>query len=173
VLKKIIFLDRDGVINKEIGYLHRIEDFVFIDGIFETLREFRQKGYEFVVITNQSGIGRGMYSEENYKTLDRWMKSQFEKNGILILDSFHCPHLPSDNCSCRKPLPGLFYQCFKKYNISKEKSWMIGDSETDIISANAAGIKNTLLVESGHPISKDIKNIPIIPSIKEANKVVT
>jgi len=85
VTKKVIFLDRDGVINQEVGYLHKIENFKFIDGIFKSLKSLQELGYYFIVITNQSGIGRGLYSETDYLLLDKWMKKEFEKNGIRIL----------------------------------------------------------------------------------------
>jgi len=172
VKKKIIFLDRDGVINEEVNYLRNIEDFVFIEGIFKSMHYLKELGYEFIIITNQSGIARGLYSEADYKKIDLWMKSVFKKHNLDILDSIHCPHKPEDDCNCRKPKPGMFDFCFQKYSISKENSWMIGDSKRDIEASLAAGINNNILVRSGHPISEGIKNIPIIDSIKEIHEVI-
>ena len=171
--KKIIFLDRDGVINEEMNYLHQIEDFIFIKGIFQSLNYLKKFGYEFIIITNQSGIGRGLYDEKDYQKLDLWMKSIFKKHNLDILFSIHCPHTPEDNCNCRKPKTGMFEYCFQKYSISKENSWMIGDSKRDIEASQAAGINNNILVRSGHPIPEDIKNITIIDSIKEVHQVIT
>ena len=151
---KIIFLDRDGVINQEVNYLHRIEDFKFINGIFDSLRALQELNYHFIIITNQSGIGRGFYSEKDYLLLDKWIKKEFEIKGIKILYSIHCPHTPEQKCDCRKPKPGMFINCFKLFQISKDDSWMVGDSETDIQAAINAGIKNTILVRSGHPINE-------------------
>ena len=111
--RKIIFLDRDGVINKEIGYLHKVEDFEFIYGVFSSLKKLQAIGYEFVIVTNQSGIGRKMYSLEQFQNLDIWMKEQFLRNRIKILDSFYCPHLPSDNCSCRNPKQACLIDAFQ------------------------------------------------------------
>jgi len=173
VKKKIIFLDRDGVINKEVNYLHRIEDFVFIEGIFESMHHLKRLGYEFIVITNQSGIGRGLYKEYDYKKIDLWMKAVFKENNIDILYSIHCPHAPEENCSCRKPKPGMFESCFQKFSISRKKSWMIGDSVRDIEDSLAAGINNNILVKSGHPITEEIKNIPILESIKDIRQIIT
>jgi len=173
VKKKIIFLDRDGVINKEVNYLHHIKDFIFIEGIFESMHYLKKLGYEFIVITNQSGIGRGFYKENDYKKIDLWMKKIFRKHNLDILQSVHCPHAPEENCNCRKPKTGMFEFCFQEYSISKEDSWMIGDSERDIEASLAAGIKNNVLVKSGHPIPDGIKNIPIIDSIKEIQQVIT
>ena len=91
---KTIFLDRDGVINKEIEYLYKIKDFQFIDGIFESCIHFQRLGYEIIIVTNQSGISRGYYSEEDYQKITQWMINKFNKNTIKILDIFHCPHNP-------------------------------------------------------------------------------
>jgi len=172
VKKKIIFLDRDGVINEEVNYLHKIEDFIFIEGIFQSLHYLKKFGYEFIIVTNQSGIGRGLYDEDDYHKLDLWMKNVFKKNNLHILFSIHCPHTPEDNCNCRKPKTGMFEHCFKKYSISKEESWMIGDSKSDIEASQAAGVDNNILVRSGHPIPEGIKNIPVIDSIKEINQII-
>ena len=171
--KRIIFLDRDGVINEEINYLHKIEDFIFIDGIFKSLRLMQNLGYEFIVVTNQSGIGRGMYSNEDYLIIDKWMKNEFEKNGIGILYSIHCPHSPEQNCDCRKPKSGLFKNCFKLFQISKDDSWMVGDSERDIEAAIRAGIKKNILVRSGHKISETTTKASfVIDSIKDIAKII-
>jgi len=173
VNKKVIFLDRDGVINQEVNYLYKIENFEFIDGIFKSLREIQKLGYFFIVITNQSGIGRGIYSNKDYLILDKWMKKEFEKNGVKILFSTYCPHTPEQNCDCRKPKPGMFFKCFKIFQISKDESWMIGDSERDIEAAIRAGINNNILVRSGHPISEsETKASVIIDSISEITKII-
>ena len=165
--KKIIFLDRDGVINEEKNYLHRIEDFIFIDGVFESLKLLQNFGYQFIVVTNQSGIGRGMYSSEDYLLIDKWMKKEFEKNGVNILHSIHCPHTPEQNCNCRKPKPGMFEECLSMFQISKKDSWVIGDSERDIEAGVRAGLKNTILVRSGHQIDeKNTRADFILDSIK-------
>ena len=89
---KTIFLDRDGVVNKEVRYLYRLSDFEFIDGIFDACLYFQKLGYEIVIVTNQSGIARGYYNENDYLKLTEWMLSQFNDNGINILDTFYCPH---------------------------------------------------------------------------------
>ena len=170
---KTIFLDRDGVINKEVGYLFRISDFEFIDGIFETCLYFQKLGYEIVIVTNQSGIARGYYNENDYQKLTEWMLSQFNNNGIKILDTFYCPHGPEENCECRKPKPGMFIEAKDKYNIRMKDSWMIGDKETDIKAANLAGITNTILVRSGHLVDKsNSKSKFTIDSIKQSKEVI-
>ena len=170
---KTIFLDRDGVINKEVSYLHKIEDFEFIDGVFKTCQYLQNLGYEIIVITNQSGISRGYYNEIDFKTLSNWMLAEFKKNDIKILDIFHCPHLPDSNCECRKPRPGMLLEAKEKYNIDMQNSWLIGDKENDIIAANSSGITNTILVKSGHKINELDSNAKyILKSINQSPQVI-
>ena len=145
---KTIFLDRDGVINKEVNYLHKIDDFEFIDGIFDTCQHFQSLGYKIIVITNQSGIYRGYYTEQDYQKVTQWMLNQFEKENINILDIFHCPHGPDSTCNCRKPKPGMLLRAAQENNIDLQKSFLIGDSMTDIEAASAAGCKGILLKEN-------------------------
>ena len=170
---KTIFLDRDGVINKEVGYLHRIEDFIFIDGIFEACLSFKKLDYQIIIISNQSGIARGYFTLFDYEKLTKWMLNQFSKKNISILDAFFCPHGPKSKCSCRKPQPGMLVDAKNKYNIDLEKSWMIGDKETDIEAANLAGINNTILLRSGHLINESNSNSKfIIDSINQSKEVI-
>ncbi|MDB9865843.1 D-glycero-beta-D-manno-heptose 1,7-bisphosphate 7-phosphatase [Candidatus Thioglobus sp.] len=167
--KKAIFLDRDGVINKEVNYLYRIESFEFINGIFESCLYFQKLGYIIIIITNQSGISRDIYNDNDYQKLTAWMLDEFSKHGIIIQDTFYCPHGPESNCRCRKPKPGMFLEAKKKYNINMKESWMIGDSEIDIRSANDANIQNTILVRSGKKINEPSSNAKfILDSIKDA-----
>ncbi|SMN15301.1 D-glycero-D-manno-heptose 1,7-bisphosphate phosphatase [uncultured Candidatus Thioglobus sp.] len=169
---KVIFLDRDGVINKEVGYLHKIEDFEFIDGVFDVCLNFQSSGYEIIVVTNQSGIERGYYSEEDFQLVTQWMLEQFKNHGIQILDVFFCPHGPESNCDCRKPKPGMFNQANDKYSIDMPNSWMVGDKEADIQAANSVGISNTILVKSGHNIDeKNSKSRFVFNSIKQVSTV--
>jgi len=144
---KVLFLDRDGVINEDIGYLHEINKNVFIKNIFSVCKFFKNKGFEIVIITNQSGIGRGYFSEEDFQEFNSWMLKEFKKRGITILDVFYCPHKPETNCSCRKPKPGMFFKAKEKYNIDMKKSWIIGDSIRDIESATKAGVSNSVLLD--------------------------
>jgi len=170
---KAIFLDRDGVINKEVGYLHRINDFIFIDGVFTTLNFLKNRGYNFFIVTNQSGIGRGYYRIEDFKILNDWMLNEFRKQNIEISKVFFCPHSPKENCICRKPLPGLFHQALKEFPIELNESWMIGDKEDDISAANSAGIENTILVRSGHVINeKSSKAKLIVDSLGDLEKII-
>jgi D-glycero-D-manno-heptose 1,7-bisphosphate phosphatase len=171
---KTIFLDRDGVINKEVNYLHKIDDFEFIDGIIDACLHLQKLDYQLIIITNQSGIARGYYSENDYQLITKWMLKQFKEKGITILDIFHCPHGPDSTCDCRKPKPGMFLKAKSKYNIDMTKSWMIGDKEVDIQAANAAGIQNTILVRSGHLINEsNSKAKHILDSIQQSKELIS
>jgi len=170
---KTIFLDRDGVINKEVNYLHKIDSFIFIDGIFDACQYFLMIGYQIIVVTNQSGISRGYYSQDDYKKLTDWMVLQFKKHDVSFLDILHCPHMPQSNCNCRKPKPGMFITAQKKHNINMSESWLIGDKETDISAAKNAGIDKTILVKSGHQINEKDTNAKIIlDSIKDSINII-
>jgi D-glycero-D-manno-heptose 1,7-bisphosphate phosphatase len=171
--QKAIFLDRDGVINKDKNYLYKKEDFDFIEGVFEACRYFQEINYRLIIITNQSGIARGYYQEEDFHQLTKWMLGQFENQGIKILDVFFCPHGPESTCNCRKPKPGMLLKAKEKYNISMENSWMIGDKEADVKAANTAGIENTILVKTGHEIDETNANAKfILKSIQNAIEII-
>ena len=170
---KTIFLDRDGVINKEVEYLFRISDFEFIEGVFDACLYFQQLDYKIIIISNQSGIARGYYTKSDYQKITEWMLNQFNIKGISILDILYCPHGPESSCNCRKPKPGMLIEAKDKYNIDMKDSWMIGDKETDIEAANLAGINNTILVRSVHLIDESNSNSKfIVDSIKQSKKVI-
>ncbi len=145
-INKAVFLDRDGVINYDKGYVCKIEDFKFVNGIFEVLRYFQKVGYKLFIMTNQSGIGRGYYTIKDFEILTAWMLKEFEKKGIKIEKVYFCPHSPEEGCSCRKPKTGMFEKAFKEFKIDKKKSWMIGDKLSDTKAAVDAGIENTILI---------------------------
>jgi len=131
---KAIFLDRDGVINKDVGYLHQISKFSFIDGTIEALQYLSSKNFLLFIITNQSGIARGYYSEADFEVLSNWLLSFLKKKKIIITEILHCPHITSDNCNCRKPKTGMIDEIKIKYEIDIENSWIIGDKKSDILN---------------------------------------
>ena len=143
-MRKALFLDRDGIINVDHGYVSRIEDFKFSKGIFKLLHLFQKEGYLFFIVTNQSGIGRGYYSEKDFQALTRWMLESFKVHDITITEVYHCPHTPEANCQCRKPATGMINNTIKQYNIDLATSWMIGDKQSDIDFARHAGITHTI-----------------------------
>jgi D-glycero-D-manno-heptose 1,7-bisphosphate phosphatase len=171
---KTIFLDRDGVINKDFSYVYKVADFEFIDGIFDVCIYFQNLGYNIIIVTNQSGISRGYYSENDFQNLTNWMLGQFKKNDINILDIFHCPHSPDSNCDCRKPNPGMLLNARHKHNIDMKKSWIIGDKEADIIAGISSGLSNTILVNNFNTVYVNHSKAKfIIESIKQIKKIIT
>ena len=144
----VAFLDRDGVINKDAGYTYKIDDFEFIDGCIDALKTIQEKNYKIIIVTNQSGIGRGYYSEAAYQKLTRWYRKQLFDQGITITDVFHCPHSPEELCACRKPKEGLFLQAAQKYTIDFSSSFMVGDKISDLQAGQAAGVSRLILINT-------------------------
>jgi len=172
-MDKVVFLDRDGVINVEKNYLYKIEEFEFIDGVFESLKYLQTLGYKLVIITNQSGISRGYYTKEQYEELTFWIKEQFEKNDIQITEIFCCPHGPKDNCNCRKPKIGMIEKAADILDIDFENSWIVGDKDSDIQTGLNANISNTIQVKSGHNFDeKESKALYVINSIKQIPSII-
>jgi D-glycero-D-manno-heptose 1,7-bisphosphate phosphatase len=167
-MNKALFLDRDGVVNKEKNYLYKIEDFEFIDGVFETCRYFQDRDYLIIIITNQAGIARGKYTEENYQVLTKWMIREFEKENIKISKVYHCPHHPdfSGECECRKPNPKMILNAQKEFDIDLKNSILVGDKNSDIEAGIKAGIQNNYLIITGHEINKNIYGVKILTNLK-------
>jgi len=159
--KPALFLDRDGVVNIEKNYLHKQEDFEFIEGIFELCRYYQERGYLLVVVTNQSGIARGYYTEMDFANLTFWMIDAFAERGVEISQVYHCPHHPdiSGECECRKPHPGMLLKAAEELNIDLEDSVLIGDSERDIEAAHRAGLKETYLFSEEEKETNATQNI--------------
>lgn len=168
MMNKALFLDRDGVINKEKNYLYKIEDFEFIDGVFETCKYFQDNGFLIIIITNQAGIARDKYTEDDYQILTDWMIKEFEKKDIKISKVYHCPHHPdfSGNCECRKPNPGMILQAQRDFDIDLSQSILVGDKNSDIEAAINAGIKMNYLVETGHKIDENRMNVNVLANLK-------
>lgn len=139
---KALFLDRDGVININHGYVFRKESFDFIDGIIELALKAKRAGYIIIIVTNQSGIARQYYSEYDFRRLSKWLENQFWQKGIKIHQTLHCPHHPefSYRCTCRKPKIGMITKAVRRYKINLKSSIMIGDSLSDMRCAQIAKI---------------------------------
>ena len=147
-MNKAVFLDRDGVINKEIGYVFRVEDFVLTDDIISSLKKLQEAGFIFIVITNQSGIAKELYTHDDVETVHKHMLSLMKENGIKISEIYYCTHHPDvEPCICRKPDSGMLEKAIARFNIDVSKSFMIGDKERDVQAAEKAGVKG-ILIES-------------------------
>jgi len=146
-MNKALFIDRDGVINVDKVHVSRKEDFEFNAGIFDLCRSYLDKGYHIIVITNQAGIAKGLYSETDFLRLTSWMVKQFDKQGIKISKVYHCPHHPDFTglCECRKPNPGMILQAKKDFDLDIEQCILIGDKESDLEAGRRAGIREANL----------------------------
>jgi len=156
---KAVFLDRDGVINVDAGYVYRISDFIFIEGIFELTRAAVAKGYLVFVVTNQAGIGRGYYSEADFQMLTTWMLDRFESEGVEIKKVFFSPYHPvhgvglykKDDIS-RKPRPGMLLAAKSEFDLDLSESVLVGDKASDIKAGISAGVGTNLYLSNGSGI---------------------
>lgn len=158
--RKAAFLDRDGVINRDRAYVSRWEDFEFVPGAVDAMRQLQDAGYALVVITNQSGLARGYYTESQYQALTQHMRTALSTAGVELTGVYHCPHHPNgtvagltQNCDCRKPAPGLILRAASELNLSLTDSLLVGDKPSDIQAARAAGVGRAYLVQSDNPES--------------------
>ena len=163
-MKKAIFLDRDGVINKEIGdYVFRVEDFQFNSGIFRALRLLQEYGYIFIIVTNQGGIAKGRYSFEDVENVHNYMLDRLSEEGISVSEVYYCPHHNTISpCLCRKPNSMMIEKAIAKYNIDVSQSFLIGDNDRDIEAGEKVGVKGILIEANSNIISKvkmDILNV--------------
>jgi D-glycero-D-manno-heptose 1,7-bisphosphate phosphatase len=153
------FLDRDGVINREHGYLHRVEDFEFLPGVVPALRELQRQGFLLAVATNQSGIARGYYTQADYEAVTAHMVSELARQGVQLAAVAYCPHLPDAavpqfrrRCGCRKPEPGMLLELAARLHVDTASSILVGDKLSDIQAGRAAGVGRCYLVRSGHAL---------------------
>jgi len=157
---KAVFLDRDGTINKnEPEYVHKKEDFKFLPGVLQSLKKLSQSDYKIIIVTNQSGIGRGYYTEKDLQKLHQWMLDYLKKENIRIDKIYYCPHHPKDNCSCRKPRTGMLEKAVKDFGINLSKSWIVGDDKRDIAMGKEVNLRTILLGERVKNLMEAIKII--------------
>ena len=174
-MNKAVFLDRDGTINIEKNYLYEIDKFEFIEGVPEAIKILNDKGYLVIVVTNQAGIGRGYYTEEDMHKLHKHIDKELEKYNAHIDAYYFCPHHPEHgigkyrvDCECRKPRDGMLRKALEDYNINAHNSYVIGDKVGDAYSGAGLGIKG-IIVESGHKlIEKDRTKFQVKRTLLEA-----
>ena len=155
-IKKVVFLDRDGVINRDSpDYIKSWSEFEFIPGSLEAIRQLTASGFAIIIITNQSAINRRFISKKELEHMHRLMDKNVRSHGGRIDDIFYCPHLPTDGCDCRKPKPGMIYSARDAYQIDLASSILIGDSVKDIACARNAGCGQAVLVRTGYGIEAE------------------
>ncbi len=165
-MNKAIFLDRDGTINVEKNYLCKIEDFEFLPGVVDALKMLQQAGFLLIVITNQSGIGRGYYTETDFQILNSWMIDTLKKQGAFITDVYFCPHLPDaqiekyrKECNCRKPKLGMYEQAVIDHSIALSESYVIGDKIRDCAVCSQTVCKGFLVEKNEKAnVIEDVKS---------------
>ena len=177
-MEKIIFIDRDGVINKDPGgwtkhsYVEKEEEFIFVPGSIDALKKLKANNYGMIIISNQGGISKGYYTKEALKQVTNLMKSELKKEGVEFKKIYYCIHQDSDNCDCKKPKTGMFKQAEKELGIKAKGRYFIGDGKMDVEAGNEMGLK-AVLVLSGKTNVENIKDWEIKPdyifdNLKEA-----
>lgn len=172
---KAVFLDRDGTINVDKNYLYRIDEFEFLPGAVEALRLLQASGYLLIIITNQSGIARGYFTEDDYVKLTDFMRGELERRGVKLSAVYYCPHLPDGEvpeyrkvCRCRKPETGLFEQAVKDFDIDLSESFAVGDKPRDCAICEKTACRGFLI--GGESSSTKVQSVA---SLLEAAKIIT
>ena len=147
---KFVFLDRDGVVNKDVGFLHRINDIYIFNSTIRGLKLLKDD-FSFVIVTNQAGIARGLYSDKQFHIVNNTIVDILKQNDIKILKTYYCPHDLDSSCECRKPLPGMLESAIVEFGIDRSESWILGDRDTDIQAGIAAGISG-IKISSDHTV---------------------
>ncbi len=165
-MRKVVFLDRDGTINVEKNYLHKIEDFEYENNVVEALKIISEKGFDVIIVTNQAGIARGYYTVDQYKKLEGFIEDDLRNRNIRILKTYYCPHHPNGinefaiECECRKPKPKMFIDAINEFGIDVKNSFMVGDKLTDIEPTIELGIESYLVMTGyGEKEKKEYENL--------------
>lgn len=165
-MNKALFLDRDGVINKDHHYVNQIEDFEFMDGIFELCKKYQDLGYLIIVCTNQGGISKGYYKETDLIEISKYMTDVFKSKGIIISKVYYEISM-ENNHPRRKPNPGMFLDAINEFQIDPSKSLMVGDKTSDLIAAYRAGIKENYFIKGKYPVETANFQFKIVDSLRE------
>lgn len=165
-MNRAIFFDRDGVLNVDVDYLYEVEKFSWVDGAREAIKLCNDKGCPAIVITNQSGVARGFFTEDDVKILHNFMNDELKKIGAYIDAFYYCPHHPkgivppyNTICDCRKPAPGMILQACRDFNIDVKNSFMIGDRQRDIECGINAGCRESFLFDGKGNLFDLVKKI--------------
>ena len=171
--RKCIFLDRDGVLNRDEGYTHKWQDHLLYEDVVPTLLRLQELGFLLVVVSNQSGVSRGFYDVDDVMNFNRSLCSRLSRSGVRMdIDRFFfCPHHPEENCSCRKPGTGLIEKAVRQHSISLELSYMIGDRESDVLAGRNAGM-TTILLNRTQAVIPETGADHVIHSLEEVLNII-
>ncbi|WP_432459014.1 D-glycero-beta-D-manno-heptose 1,7-bisphosphate 7-phosphatase [Agarivorans sp. QJM3NY_25] len=176
-----VFLDRDGVINHDHGYVSKVDDFEFIEGAIEAMQQLKKAGWLLVVVTNQAGIARGYFSEQQFLSLTEWMDWSLADRGVDLDGIYFCPHHKDYgsedyriDCNCRKPKPGMLLEAAKELDIDLTNSWLVGDKGSDLLAAKNAGVSNRILVKGQYSLKAEELQLASsqVSSLKEAVSII-
>ena len=169
-MQKAVFFDRDGIVNIDTEYIYKIEDFIYVDGFLDLFQSCKKKGYLLLVVTNQSGIGRGYYTLEDFLKLSSFMQDDLKSRlGFCFDKIYYCAHNTDSKCECRKPNIGMIKQALSDFTIDLKQSYIIGDKESDIEAGINSGINTTILFSKKNTISK--ANF-IVDSLYKVNSII-
>lgn len=154
---RAVFFDRDKTLNADAGYTHKVRDYELLPGVLDALKILERASFKKIIVTNQSGIGRSMYTQKDFDTFMEHMISHLHDEGVTIDRVYHCPHHPDDQCGCRKPQVGLFLEAVKDFGISLSNSWYIGDKPDDVLAGRMANIKT---IKIGGKMPSELKLEP-------------
>ncbi len=170
-MSRFIFLDRDGTLVRDTGYVHRLEDYELLPGVVAGLRKLTRAGYRLAIVTNQSGIGRGYYDVGAFERFQAQLIRELASVGLVVERSYYCPHRPDQGCACRKPAPGLLERARDELGADLSASWVIGDGEADVELAMRAGCRGAVLLRS--PDSNPLRSsVPGAPDLEAAADIV-
>ena len=158
-MKRAVFLDRDNTLIYDPGFIHEPEKVRLLNGVPEGLKLLKEAGFLLIVVSNQSGIGRGLFKEENFWAVNRRLNELLKPHGVQIDDFLFCPHAPWEGCSCRKPSPKLLLEAASKWNVELQESFMVGDRESDFEAGVLAGCRGSFLV--GRPPFKSLLEVAL------------
>jgi len=154
-MPRFVLLDRDGTLVRDPGYVHRVEDYALLPGVVAGLRRLQAAGFGLAIVTNQSGIGRGLFGERDFERFQAHLLRDLAARGITIAGTFHCPHRPDAGCRCRKPAPGLLEQARDRLCAELSASWLIGDGERDMRAARAAKLQGAVRIADAAAAESD------------------
>lgn len=171
---RAIFLDRDGTINEDLGYVYKEKDFKFIQGSLKALKKLSKTNFKVIIITSQSGIGRGYYSYKDFLKLTNHMLDEFKKEKVRVDAVYFCHHAPEDMCECRKPKTKMIEEAAKRFNIDLEESFVIGDKTSDILMGQRAGCKTILVLtgNAGKDGKFEVKPDFVVKNLLEAVEII-